>query len=87
MAYAGRCTYEQKIHYFLQGLITVCFHVKFLRIITFSEKNALSTSIFDNLLLKRKELREGGHFDPSANSETKEARTIKLCTVIVYYIV
>ena len=28
----------------------------------------------------------GGHFDPPANSETKEARTIKLCTVIAYYI-
>ena len=28
---------------------------------------------------------KGGHFDPPANSETKEARTIKLCTVIAYY--
>ena len=28
----------------------------------------------------------GGHFDASANLETKEARTIKLCTVIAYYI-
>ena len=28
----------------------------------------------------------GGHFDPSANSETKEARTMKPCTVIAYYI-
>ena len=27
----------------------------------------------------------GGHFDPRANSETKEARTMKLCTVIAYY--
>ena len=26
------------------------------------------------------------HFDPSANSETKEATTMKLCTVIAYYI-
>ena len=29
---------------------------------------------------------KGGHFAPPANSETKEARTIKLCTVIAYYI-
>ena len=29
--------------------------------------------------------RGGGHFDPPANSETKEARTLKLCTVIAYY--
>ena len=28
----------------------------------------------------------GGHFDPPANSETKEARTTKLRTVIAYYI-
>ena len=28
---------------------------------------------------------EGGHFDPPANSETKEARTRKLSTVIAYY--
>ena len=28
---------------------------------------------------------KGGHFDPPANSETKEATTIKLCTVIAYY--
>ena len=28
---------------------------------------------------------KGGHFDPPANSETKEARTMKLCTVIAYY--
>ena len=30
----------------------------------------------------------GGYFDttPPANSETKEARTMKLCTVIAYYI-
>ena len=27
-----------------------------------------------------------GHFDPPANSETKEARTMKLCTVIAYHI-
>ena len=27
-----------------------------------------------------------GNFDPPANSETKEARTIKLCTGIAYYI-
>ena len=27
----------------------------------------------------------GGHFDPPANSETKEAKTMKLCTVIAYY--
>ena len=27
----------------------------------------------------------GGHFDPPANSETKEATTMKLCTVIAYY--
>ena len=27
-----------------------------------------------------------GHFDPPANSETKEARTMKLCTLIAYYI-
>ena len=27
----------------------------------------------------------GGHFDPLANSETKEATTMKLCTVIAYY--
>ena len=27
----------------------------------------------------------GGHFDPPANSETKEARTMTLCTVIAYY--
>ena len=26
-----------------------------------------------------------GHFDPPANSETKEATTMKLCTVIAYY--
>ena len=29
---------------------------------------------------------KGGSFRPTANSETKEARTMKLCTVIVYYI-
>ena len=30
--------------------------------------------------------RGGGHFDPpTANSETKEARTMKLFTVIAYY--
>ena len=30
---------------------------------------------------------KGGHFDPpTANSEIKEARTMKLCTVIAYYI-
>ena len=29
---------------------------------------------------------QGGHFDhPPANSKTKEARTVKLCTVIAYY--
>ena len=28
----------------------------------------------------------GGHFDSPANSQTKEARTMKLCTLIVYYI-
>ena len=28
----------------------------------------------------------GGHFDPPTNSETKEVRTMKLCTVIAYYI-
>ena len=28
----------------------------------------------------------GGHFDSLANSQPKEARTMKLCTVIVYYI-
>ena len=28
---------------------------------------------------------KGGQFDPPANSETKEATTMKLCTVIVYY--
>ena len=31
---------------------------------------------------------KGGHFDrppPPANSETKEATTMKLCTVIAYY--
>ena len=27
----------------------------------------------------------GGHFDPPANSETKEATTMKLFTVIAYY--
>ena len=27
----------------------------------------------------------GGHFDSLANSETKEARTMKLCTIIAYY--
>ena len=27
----------------------------------------------------------GGHFHPPANSETKEATTMKLCTVIAYY--
>ena len=27
----------------------------------------------------------GDHFDPPAYSETKEARTMKLCTVITYY--
>ena len=27
-----------------------------------------------------------GHFDPPANSATKEVRTMKLCTVIAYYI-
>ena len=27
----------------------------------------------------------GGHFDPPANSETKEATTMKFCTVIAYY--
>ena len=27
----------------------------------------------------------GGHFDPSANSETKKATTMKFCTVIAYY--
>ena len=27
----------------------------------------------------------GGHFDTPANSETKEARTMKLCIVIAYY--
>ena len=27
----------------------------------------------------------GGHFDPPANSETKEARTMKLGTVMAYY--
>ena len=27
----------------------------------------------------------GGHFDPPANSETKEARTMKLYTGIGYY--
>ena len=26
------------------------------------------------------------HFDPPANSKTKEARTTNLCTVIAYYI-
>ena len=26
-----------------------------------------------------------GHFDPPANSETKEDTTVKLCTVIAYY--
>ena len=26
-----------------------------------------------------------GHFDPHVNSETKEATTMKLCTVIAYY--
>ena len=26
------------------------------------------------------------HFDPPTNSETKEARTVKPCTVIAYYI-
>ena len=26
----------------------------------------------------------GGHFDPPAKSETKEATTMKLCTVIAY---
>ena len=32
-------------------------------------------------------LRTGGdHFDPPTNSEAKEARTMKLCTVIAYYI-
>ena len=29
---------------------------------------------------------KGGHSDPPANSETKEARTMKLCTVMAYYI-
>ena len=29
---------------------------------------------------------KGGRFDPPANSEIKEARTMKLCTVIAYYI-
>ena len=28
---------------------------------------------------------KGGHFDPPANSETKEAITMKFCTVIAYY--
>ena len=29
----------------------------------------------------------GGRFDPPpVNSETKEARTMKLCTIIAYYI-
>ena len=28
---------------------------------------------------------KGGHFDPPANSETKEATTMKLCTAIAYY--
>ena len=37
--------------------------------------------------MKCKGLR-GGHFDPiPVNSKTKEAKTMKLCTVIVYYIV
>ena len=27
----------------------------------------------------------GGHFDPPANSETKEATTMKLFTVVAYY--
>ena len=27
----------------------------------------------------------GGHFDPPGKSETKEAATMKLCTVIAYY--
>ena len=27
----------------------------------------------------------GGHFDPPAKSETKEATAMKLCTVIAYY--
>ena len=26
------------------------------------------------------------HFDPPANSKTKEARTMNLCTVVAYYI-
>ena len=29
---------------------------------------------------------KGGHVDPPANSKTKEARTMKLSTVIAYYI-
>ena len=28
---------------------------------------------------------KGGHFDPPVNSETKEATTMKLCTVIAHY--
>ena len=28
---------------------------------------------------------KGSHFDPPAKSETKEATTMKLCTVIAYY--
>ena len=29
---------------------------------------------------------KGGHYEPPANSETNEARTMKLCTVITYFI-
>ena len=28
---------------------------------------------------------KGGHFDPPANSKTKEATTMKLFTVVAYY--
>ena len=45
-------------------------------------KNSFLTIKGPRCFLKRK-----GSFHPPANSKVKEARTMKLCTVIVYYIV
>ena len=45
-------------------------------------QNSFLTIKGPRCFLKRK-----GSFHPPANSKVKEARTMKLCTVIVYYIV
>ena len=31
--------------------------------------------------------RGGDHFDPPVNSKTKEVRKMKLCTIIIHYVV